>query len=119
MNEQELFDLTANKTREEIVGFYNNEYSKAETIMREMCRKYISRRLMDTNEDNKLACEIHIEPAGAFGMSSLEMPCIVAMWQEPSDGTIWFDEEYNAVRDFDDYPTDELIQIVKEMPAEE
>ena len=92
MNEQELFDLTANKKREEIIAFYNEEYSKAETIMREMCRKYLSRLLMDTNEENKLVCEITIEPEGAFGMSSLEMPCIISAWQEPSDGTIWFEE---------------------------
>lgn len=108
-------EKTLNKTPEQILAYHRDVYIPAESIMREMCRKYISRFLMDTSEDNKKTVEIHIEPDGAFGMSSLEMPTITAAWQDPSSGEIYFDEEYNGSVDIDNYPIHELIQIVEQI----
>ena len=49
----------------------------------------ISERLMDTDEKNMLDCEIIIEHGEAVGLSSLQEPTIVRMYQQPSEGIVW------------------------------
>ena len=116
MNEQELFKLTANKSAKDIEQFYYETFLTAEEKLREMCRKYMSRVLMDTSEDNKHECCIPLELRGTFGLSTLEMPHVVAAYQDPSEGTIWFDEDGTGCPiDFDNYGTDELVQIALEL----
>ena len=113
--ERDDFYLTENKTPEQIRAFFHDTFQPVESAMREMCRKYVSRKLMDTSEDEPLECGITVEPDGAFGLSSLEMPNITQAWQDPSSGEIYFNEEYNATCDFDNYPIHELIQIVEQI----
>lgn len=112
MNEQELFNITANKSREEIEQFYYEKYLTTEETLREMCRKYMSRLLMDTDEDHKLEADVPLELRGSFGLSTLEMPRVISAYQDPSEGIIWFAEDGNGYPiDFENYGTDEIVQI--------
>lgn len=109
------FLLTANKTPQEILAYHRSVYLPTESIMREMCRKYASRVLMDTDEEHPMELDITVEPEWSFGMSSLEMPHINAAWQDPGSGCIYFNEEFITARDIDFYSIHELVQIVKQL----
>ena len=56
---------------------------------REDIRHHLSVILMDTNREHPLECNIELD-AFAYGLSSLEIPHIVAIYREPLEGTIWF-----------------------------
>lgn len=90
------------------------QWQRQETDIRVMLRLYFSRHLMDTSEQNKMACSICVEEPEAFGLSSNCMPYIEAIWQNPSEGTITFDMEGGNMRDFDDFDTDQLVQIMRD-----
>ena len=80
-------------------------------ILIEAIRQNLSRILMDTNENNKITCDIVLESA-----SDLKKTNIVSAWQEPTEGTIWFniygsDEEINL----DDIALDDQVIIVNEL----
>lgn len=49
--------------------------------------------LMDTNINNPINCDIIIGEKEAIGLSSLEMPRIISIFQEPSEGIIQFQIE--------------------------
>ena len=78
------------------------------------CELFLFSYLKDTDEDHPMIVDIPFEPYGAFGMSTLEWPRIVAAYYDSNAGTIWFEEDgYGADRNIDDYPAGELFQIVK------
>ena len=106
-----------NKTLDEIKAAYN-EWSHDEDDIREMIRLYLSKRLMDTSEDNKLECDIVLETEDCCGLSSLDMPWIIAMWQHPTEGWITFLTDTRCERDFDDMDTEELIIIAEGLSYE-
>ena len=102
-----------NKSVEELRADYANLEVVRETF-RESARLFLSRFLMDTDEDNPYECDIRLEPEGTFGLSSLEMPNLTAMWQYPAEGYIAFEID-GCELDFDSIGDEELIQIVNEI----
>lgn len=70
---------------------------------KETLRRNLSLLLMDTNITNPINCDIIIGEEEAVGLSTLEMPKIVNIFQEPSEGIIWFQiEGVNKLKEFDD-----------------
>lgn len=70
---------------------------------KEELRHKLSLLLMDTNITNPVNCDIIIGEEEAIGLSSLEMPRIVSIFQEPSEGIIWFQiEGIDELKEFDD-----------------
>ena len=104
---------TLNRTPNEITKIFNNLVSTEENI-RQMVRNYLSRQLMDTNEVNKMDVEIVVDVEDAMGLSSLELPNIIKMWQHPTEGWIIFETYGGGVYDFDDWTTRELVQIMND-----
>ncbi len=114
MEQEKIIQLAANKSVEEINSMYEH-YKNQNDILIEAIRQHLSHILIDTNEDNKIACDIILE-AGAMGFSDFEKTNIVSAWQEPTDGTIWFniygcDEEINL----DDIVLEDQVIIVNEL----
>ena len=103
---------TLNRTPNEITKIFNNFVATEENI-REMVRNYLSRQLMDTNEDEKMDVDIIVDVEDAMGLSSLELPNITKMWQFPTEGIIIF-ETIGGVYEFDDWTTRELVQIMND-----
>ena len=101
---------TMNRTPKEIIEMFNN----TDNDVRETIRNYFSRQLMDTNENNKLEVDIVVDADDAMGLSSLELPNIIRMWQHPSEGWITFETYGGGFYDFDDFSTRELIQIMND-----
>ena len=82
----------------------------------ESYRKFLSKKLMDTNEENQLKVYIPLENDESFGLSTLQLPTIISMWQHPSEGIIYFkfDGQDDYV-EFDDIELEYLDQIIKEL----
>ena len=82
----------------------------------ESYRKILSKKLMDTNEENQLKVYIPLENEESFGLSTLQLPTIISMWQHPSEGIIYFkfDGQSDYV-EFDDMELEYLDQIIKEL----
>lgn len=82
----------------------------------ESYRKILSKKLMDTNEGNQLKVYIPLENNESFGLSTLQLPTVVSIWQHPSEGIIYFKfEGQNDYIEFDDMKPEELEQIIKEL----
>lgn len=70
---------------------------------KEELRHKLSLLLMDTNATNPVNCDIIIGEEEAIGLSSLEMNRIVSIFQELSEGIIWFQiEGIDELKEFDD-----------------
>ena len=69
---------------------------------------------MDTNEVDKMDVDIVVDVEDAMGLSSLELPNIIKMWQHPSEGWITFETYGGGEYDFDDWTTRELVQIMND-----
>ena len=94
-----------NKTETQLLEMYDT--------LRESIRHYLSLKLMDTNENSPLTCNIVID-FEAFGLSTLNMPTIISMYQHPTEGIIYF--KYEGVEEyieFDNMLTEDLIIIIK------
>lgn len=98
--------MTNNKSIQQIKEEYRNLF--------ECVRHLLSRILMDTDRDHPIECDIPIEPAYAFGLSTLEMPSVISVYQEPTEGTIWVrfrgTEDYSILEEL---PLDEQIQLAE------
>lgn len=70
---------------------------------------------MNTDEQNPLPCEVLLEEA-VFGLSTLQIPKCIGVFQEPKEGIIWFIIEYfeNPV-EFDDMAILDLLNIYNEI----
>lgn len=104
---------TLNRTPNEITKIFNNLVATEENI-RQMVRNYLSRQLMDTNEVDKMEVDIVVDVEDAMGLSSLELPNIIKMWQHPTEGWITFETYGGGEYDFDDWTTRELVQIMND-----
>ena len=104
---------TLNRTPNEITKIFNN-FVATEDNIRQMVRNYLSRQLMDTNENNKMDVDIVVDVEVAMGLSSLELPNIIKMWQHPTEGWIIFETYGGGVYDFDDWTTKELVEIMND-----
>lgn len=118
---------TLNRTLNEITKFFNDFVATEEDIrqtekklrqtenkLRQMIRNYFSRQLMDTNENEKMDVDIVVDVEDAMGLSSLELPNIIKMWQHPTEGWITFETYGGGEYDFDDWTTEELVQIIND-----
>jgi hypothetical protein len=85
--------------------------------MKESIRKYLSRKLMYTSEDNPLKTQICLVNSEGFGLSSLNFPWIYYMYQDPVEGIIYFgfDETDSEPVEFDEMLLEDLITICKEL----
>ena len=82
----------------------------------ESYRKFLSKKLMDTNEENQLKVYIPLENDESFGLSTLQLPTVISIWQHPSEGIIYFKfEGQNDYVEFDDMELECLDQIIKEL----
>lgn len=104
---------TLNRTPNEITKIFNDFIATEENI-RQMVRNYLSRQLMDTNEVDKMEVDIVVDVEDAMGLSSLELPNIIKMWQHPTEGWITFETYGGGEYDFDDWTTRELVQIMND-----
>ena len=104
---------TNNKSVAEIKTMYHSQYQFMEKMIRESIRKYLSRMLMDTSEDNPMNCIITLDCEEAFGLSTLQIPRITSMWQHPTEGLMYFvyDEDENSALEFDHMLLEDLITI--------
>jgi hypothetical protein len=104
---------TLNRTPNEITKIFN-DFVPTELNIRQMIRNYFSRQLMDTNEVDKMDVDIVVDVEDAMGLSSLELPNIIKMWQHPTEGWITFETYGGGEYDFDDWTTRELVQIMND-----
>lgn len=96
-----------NRSTEEIREMYD-------TLV-ESIRHNVSLKLMDTNEENPLEVYIPLE-YGAMGLSTLQMPTVVKLWQHPTEGLISFCYEGDDNEmDFDSLGIEDKIQIVEDL----
>lgn len=108
---------TLNRTPNEITKIFNDfieTYVSTEKNIRQMVLNYLSRQLMDTNENEKMDVDIVVDVEDAMGLSSLELPNIIKMWQHPTEGWITFETYGGGEYDFDDWTTRELVQIMND-----
>lgn len=94
-----------NKNAKEIEQMYNE--------VRQEIRDFISRILMDTNEDNKMECNLILDSPEDCGISDLYKPIIKFIWQVPTSGEICVEFDDDTQADLDELSLDWQIQIVK------
>lgn len=80
---------------------------------REIIRRVLSAFLMDTNETNTYQCNITI--GNSYGLSSLDLPIIINMFQDPIEGIIYFYLQGDCLIEFDDIETEDLISICNQI----
>lgn len=82
------------------------------TMDKEEIRKKLSLILIDTDENNPIKCNILI--GEEQGLSSLELLEIESMFQQPSEGIIWFNIKYaEEPLEFDDLKEEDLNKIME------
>lgn len=82
----------------------------------EFYRKFLSKKLMDTNEENQLKVYIPLENDESFGLSTLQLPTVISIWQHPSEGIIYFKfEGQDDYVEFDDMKFEDIKQVIKEL----
>ena len=111
LSDEQIIELGQNRSFEEIKNMLS--------IVRESIRQFFSRLLMDTNADNPKQCRITISTPEDMGLSELLKPTIIAMYQEPTDGVIYFlFEGCSDYEEFDNLDNDALMQIMEEIEGE-
>lgn len=82
-------------------------------MKREDLRHKLSAILMDTDEQHPLECNILIGESEAQGLSSLELPLVTSIFQQPSEGIIWFNI-YGCKNpiEFDNMNLEDIINII-------
>ena len=98
---------TNNKSLQEIEQMYND--------LLESIRHNLSLKLMDTSKDKPLEVYIPLEH-DAIGLSTLEMPTITEIYQDPSEGIIYvhfYGDGYDTELDY--LHIADMIQILKEL----
>ena len=81
---------------------------------RENIRKQLSAILMDTNEEHPLDCNIMIGEDEAMGLSTLQIPEIYQLFQQPTEGIIWtVINGYQQPVEFDNLTDFDIQQIAK------
>ena len=93
------------------------QYKFLENMLRESVRKYLSRILMYTSEENPLECKICLVNDEAIGLSTLNFPWVYYMYQDPVEEIIYFgfDETDSEPVEFDAMLLEDLITICKEL----
>ena len=79
---------------------------------REILRRHFSALLMNTDNEHHLKCNIIIGEDEAMGLSISQMPRVIGVFQEPTEGIIWFYIEGDCLVEFDDMADNDLINIL-------
>lgn len=117
MEQEKIIQLAMNKNVDEINAMYQHCKDQNDILV-EAIRQNLSRLLMDTNENNKIDCDIILE-SEAMGLSDLEKTNIISAWQEPTEGTIWFNiYGYEGEINLDDIALEDQVIIVNELDAQ-
>lgn len=77
---------------------------------KEQLRRKFSALLIDTDEKHPIECYIPIGEDEACGLSSLELPTITEVFQEPSEGIIWF-KFYGQILNNNGETSDNLVEF--------
>ena len=85
---------------------------------REILRRHFSAVLMNTDNDNHLKCNVIIREDEAMGLSTLQMPKVIGVFQDPKEGIIYFYIEGDCIVEFDDMETNDLINILNTLKEE-
>lgn len=96
---------------------YFMQYQYLEKLLRESIRKYLSKLLINTSEDNPLKCKICLISEEGFGLSTLNFPWIYEIWQHPTEGIIYFnyDQDEEDLVEFDHMLLEDLVTICREL----
>ena len=96
---EQLIELAHNKPYEEILGITR--------YLQECIRQYFQRMLVDTSEESPVECDIIVDTADSQGISDLQKPHVIGMYQDPTQGIIylqfegdeehWYELEYFAL----------------------
>lgn len=91
------------------------QYNYLDKLLRKSMRNYLSRELMNTSEDNPRVETICLINAEGFRLSTLNFPWIYKLWQNPTEGIIYFayDREGKEIVEFDHMLTEDLLTICK------
>lgn len=70
---------------------------------------------MHTDSENPMKCNIIIGENEAMGLSTLEMPRVINVFQDPKEGIIYFYIYGDCIIEFDDMETEDLLKIFNEL----
>ena len=106
-NNRSLCDITS----------MHSQYQFLENLLKESIRHYLSRLLIETDEENPLECKICLSNTEGFGLSTLNFPWIYQIWQHPVEGIIYFsfNPDGSEAVEFDNMVLEDLITICKEL----
>lgn len=85
---------------------------------REILRRHFSALLMNTDNEHHLKCNIIIGEDEAMGLSTSQMPRVIGVFQEPTEGIIWFYIEGDCLVEFDDMTDNDLINILNTLKVQ-
>lgn len=105
LTEEQIVELAHNQSHQAILNISH--------FLEESIRQYFSRLLMDTDAENPLTCHYVIETPEDCGLSDLEKPTLISMYQDPTEGYMYFlfegTEEYC---DFEEFSLSALMLII-------
>lgn len=91
-----------------------NEFTEKDAEFEDV-RHELSALIMDTTEENPLKCEIVIGEDDACGLSSLELPWVVGIFQD-SDACIWVNiDGMSEPMNFDDLTLNDVKTILDDI----
>ena len=70
---------------------------------------------MHTDSENPMKCNIIIGENEAMGLSTLDMPRVINVFQDPKEGIIYFYIYGDCIIEFDDMETEDLLKIFNEL----
>lgn len=91
-----------------------------EVDIKEELRHKLSALLMHTDEEHPIECYIQIGEGEAVGLSSLELPTVTEIFQEPKEGIIWLKiEGVEEPEEFDNFELGDLQTIYLKIKEQE
>lgn len=70
---------------------------------------------MHTDSENPMKCDIIIGENETMGLSTLQMPRVINVFQDPKEGIIYFYIYGDCIIEFDDIETEDLLKIFNEL----
>ena len=70
---------------------------------------------MHTDSENPMKCDVIIGENDVMGLSTLQMPRVINVFQDPKEGIIYFYIYGDCIIEFDDMETEDLLKIFNEL----
>ena len=70
---------------------------------------------MHTDSENSMKCDVIIGENDVMGLSTLQMPRVINVFQDPKEGIIYFYIYGDCIIEFDDMETEDLLKIFNEL----